>query len=448
MNKVNKVQNLAKICKEFFITKANNLSITSGFIKRKRKITGSSFIKALILGNIGDGHCTIEGMCQLLNEDSIDITKQGLDLRFTKSAVTFMKTMFKESIALFKSSLQLDCPILQQFNSVKLLDSSHVLLPSNMENIYKSCGASYKNRDNKTKSAIKLQVVFDYLNQNIDRLDVTEGIRADQGYRDHLKDIKSNDLLIADLGYFVPDCFRQISESKAYFISRYKSDTNIYDAKTNQKLDLLELLNHKSFLVKEVFLGKVTRLPIRIIGYKLTEEQSIARRRKANLSAKAHGYKSSDKNQELLNWSIFITNIQESKIKAKDIWTIYRTRWQIELLFKLYKSHIEIEIVKGKNNSSRILCELYAKLCSAIIFHCISSCVELSSNMEISLTKALIELQKRARELFVILNQNISNLYNFFKKLALDLSKFCLKDRYRKKRISSLNMLKSITINP
>lgn len=68
--------------------------------------------------------CSVETMCQLLNEDSIDITKQGLDFRFTKEAVEFMKRMYNESVILFKNILQVDCKILQQFNSVKLLDSS------------------------------------------------------------------------------------------------------------------------------------------------------------------------------------------------------------------------------------------------------------------------------------------------------------------------------------
>lgn len=220
-------------------------------------------------------------MCQLLGEDYIDITKQGLDFRFTKSAVEFMQEMYKESLILFKTKLQINCQILEQFSSVKLLDSTHINLPNNMEGIYKGCGASYKNRKNKTKSAIKLQVVFDYLNQMFDRLDLTEGIRADQGYKNHLEDIRINDLLIADLGYFVPAYFRQISELGAYFISRYKADTNIYDAETDTKLDLLELLEHQSFLARDVLLGKEVKLPVRIICHKLTDEQSTVRRRKA-----------------------------------------------------------------------------------------------------------------------------------------------------------------------
>jgi hypothetical protein len=40
----------------------------------------------------------------------------------------------------------------------------------------------------------------------------------------------------------VPSSFKQIDEAGAYFVSRYKSDTNIYDIETNQKIELLEYL--------------------------------------------------------------------------------------------------------------------------------------------------------------------------------------------------------------
>lgn len=87
-------------------------------------MSGSSFVKAIILGNIGVENCSIDEMCQLLNEDSVVMTKQGLDFRFTEEAVEFMKRMYNESLVLFKNSLQVNCRILKQFRSVKLLDSS------------------------------------------------------------------------------------------------------------------------------------------------------------------------------------------------------------------------------------------------------------------------------------------------------------------------------------
>ncbi len=436
---------LSKDLNEFFNEKADEISIAVGFIKRKRKLNGSSFIKAMVFGNIGVDDCSIETMCQLLNEDSIEITKQGLDFRFSEEAVEFMKKMYNEALCLFKKSLQIDCKILQQFGSVKLLDSSYISLPSSMEDMYKGYGSSYRDCENNTKSGIKLQLVFDYLNQALDKLNFMEGIRSDQGYRDYLNGLPANDLLIFDLGYFVPSSFKQIDEAGAYFVSRYKSDTNIYDIETNQKIELLEYLEGQLSSEKEVLLGKEVKIKVRIICQKLTEEQSMARRRKANKLAKSHGYISSQKNQKLLDWSIFITNVPESKINAEQILTVYRVRWQIELLFKLYKSHINLDKLKGKTNPFRVLCELYAKLCAILVFHGMIGCVKLKKNTELSLTKAFIELKRRVRELFLILNNIVNNLKIFLKKLTIIWSKFSLKDRYRKTRVSTLSSLHSLT---
>ncbi len=46
----------------------------------------------MVLGNMGDG------LCQLLTEEAIEISKQGVDFRFTKEAVIFMQSMFYEAI--------------------------------------------------------------------------------------------------------------------------------------------------------------------------------------------------------------------------------------------------------------------------------------------------------------------------------------------------------------
>ncbi|WP_114517839.1 IS4 family transposase, partial [Wolbachia endosymbiont of Cylisticus convexus] len=376
-------------------------------------------------------------------EDSINITKQGLDFRFTKEAVEFMKRMYNESLTLLKNTLQVDCRILKHFGGVKVLDSSYISLPNSMEDMYK--GYSYSGYESNTKSGIKLQLVFDYLNQTLDQLNITEGIRSDQGYRSHLSNISSNDLLISDLGYFVPSSFKQINEIGAYFISRYKSDTNIYDIETGQKIDLLEHLEDRSFLEQEVLLEKETKVKVRIICKKLTEEQAMVRRRKANKLARSHGYISSQRNQKLLNWSIFITNVPKSKINAEQILVVYRIRWQIELLFKLYKSNIRLDKLRGK--PYRVLCELYAKLCAILIFHGIVGCTELKKNTELSLTKAFIELKRRVRELFLALNNKIKGLNIFLKKLTITWSQFSLKDKYRKTRVSTLTSLNLLTIS-
>jgi hypothetical protein len=445
---MNRLLILSKTINNFFNITADAISISCGFIKRKRKLVGSSFMKALVFGNLQNPNCSIEGMCQILDEDSINMSKQGLNFRFSSESVEFMELMFKEAMVLFQEGLQINCDILQQFSNINLLDSTYINLPSSMQDSHRGYGSSYKDRECKTKAGAKLQVVFDYLNQSLSKLDIKEGIRSDQGYIDHLATIKPNELWIADLGYFVPDSFKAIKKAGAFFISRYKSDTNIYDIETEKKIDLVDYLNNsgKELIEREVFLGKEAKIRVRLIATKLSIEQSSERRRKANKLAKSHGYKSSQKNQKLLDWSIFITNIPENKITSEAIMKIYKVRWQIELLFKLYKSNIEIENLKAKNNSYRVLCELYAKLCIGVIFHGIGSLIPyLGEGIEISQTKAILELQRRCRDLFLAIKIDIKAIENFLRALVNSWTKFSLKDKKRKKRVSTLSSLKLLT---
>ncbi|WP_341786757.1 hypothetical protein [Rickettsia endosymbiont of Cantharis rufa] len=93
------MKNITKLpnrVKEFLTETAIRVAISSGFIKGRRGLTGCSFAQALVLGNLSDADCNIERMCQLLHEESVIISKQGLDFRFSNSAVDFMRSMYEK----------------------------------------------------------------------------------------------------------------------------------------------------------------------------------------------------------------------------------------------------------------------------------------------------------------------------------------------------------------
>ena len=131
------------------------------------------------------------------------------------------------------------------------------------------------------------------------------------------------------------------------------------------------------------------------------------------------------------------TNIPEDKVSIKHIAIIYKTRWQIELLFNLYKRYFRIETLKGKD--TRVLCELYAKLCGIVIFHALSNCMISKIHYGLSATKAFLEFKRRIRELSLILKKSINRLKNFFQNLLRAWSKFCLKDK--KSTLTSLKFI-------
>jgi hypothetical protein len=294
---------------------------------------------------------------------------------------------------------------------------------------------------------IKLQVIFDYVKQSLSKLAIRDAIRSDQGYKDYLENIKKKELWIFDLGYFAPFSFKKINDDDGYFISRYKTDTNLYDKDNELKINLVSLLesSSKELIEKDFLLGKEAKLKVKMVAYRLTKEQSVGRKMKATKLAKSCGYKLSRKNQALLNWSIFITNIPEGNLHKTDLIKLNKLRWQIELLFKLYKSNIKINNLRAKKNSSRVLCELYAKLTIAVLFHGIFSLNEIwKTNSEFSNTKAFLELKRRARELYLSLNKKIHFIKLFLENIIISWKKLALKDKYRKNTYSTFGLINSI----
>ena len=55
-----------------------------------------------------------------------------------------------------------------------------------------------------------------------------------------------------------------------------------------------------------------------------------------------------------------ITNVPRRLLSLTEALVFMRLRWQIELLFKLWKSHGQVDVWRT-TNPARILCEIYAK---------------------------------------------------------------------------------------
>jgi hypothetical protein len=70
----------------------------------------------------------------------------------------------------------------------------------------------------------------------------------------------------------------------------------------------------------------------------------------------------------LCAWLVFATNIPVAMMSAKEVWVVYRCRWQVELFFKRAKQLAGWGFSWGRNGP-RILVELYAKLLGLVVLH-------------------------------------------------------------------------------
>lgn len=116
---------------------------------------------------------------------------------------------------------------------------------------------------------------------------------------------------------------------------------------------------------------------------------------------------------------------------------MYRLRWQVELLFKLWKSGAQLDRLAGRR-SGRVLSEIYAKLIGLVFIQHLSVPVRVTLR-ELSLTKALRLTRRRALDLARALAAP-GQLEPLLREIYRDWAQFGSKDR-RRKRLSTYAQL-------
>jgi IS4 transposase len=96
-------------------------------------------------------------------------------------------------------------------------------------------------------------------------------------------------------------------------------------------------------------------------------------------------------------WTVFITNVPADRLTVAEVLTLARARWQIELLFKRWKSHGTIDASRSQK-PYRVLCDVYAKLLAMVVQHWLFL-VNLWAYPDRSLVKAAKTVKRRALEL-------------------------------------------------
>lgn len=96
----------------------------------------------------------------------------------------------------------------------------------------------------------------------------------------------------------------------------------------------------------------------------------------------------------LCDWTVLMTNLPPETFTSDDILCLQRLRWQIELLFKLWKNDLFLDEWRSQQ-PHQILSEVYAKLLLALIQHwlLLLGCWQHENR---SLVKATMVLRKHA----------------------------------------------------
>lgn len=386
---------IANAMQDVLTEKADIIAKETQLIQRQRKVNGSNFIQTLVFGWMDNPEATLEELVQTASDVGLDISAQGLDQRFDQKASDFMKKMLELAVSKVISADSATIPILNRFNGVYIQDGSVVSLPDELSHIYPGCGNGAKS----TSSTVRFQVRWNLTNGQITQLYIHPGKEHERSIR--MESLPVGSLRIADLGYFSLDDFQKMNEDGAYWLSRVKSQCDVYDTE-GRKWDLLEFLEKhcQHQLDAFVYLG-AKRVPCRLLACVVPGEVIQARRRKLKEYARKKGVTPSKKLLRLLQWTVMCTNVPWCLLTLVEALVLMKARWQIEMLFKLWKSYGVIDEWRTEN-PWRILCEFYGKLIVMIIQHWIflSCCWQYP---ERSLVKGFKGIRKHATYLGIAL---------------------------------------------
>ena len=429
------ISTLAPKIQSFFHQTANQVARATGFVERASKLTGALFLQTLTFGFLNDPEASLSDLVETSHDLDVTITKQGLQTRIT-AAVPFLKEMFQQGLRLFRNALPLDLKLLEQFTAIFITDSSTVALPDVLKDEFPGCGGDGP------AAAVKLQLTFEFLRGVIAGIAWQAGRAPDQMYAGDLQAILPGSLHLTDLGYFVLARFRAIDEQNAYFLSRFDTKTALFDAATGEPLDLLAWLraHPESQFEQPVSVGSQERLPGRMVVVRMPQEVADQRRRKAHETARRKGRTPSERHLELLNWSLFITNVPAAMLSLQQVVLLYSVRWQIELLFKLFKSECRLDRVAGRRRE-RVLSELYAKLIGVVVMQFLLAPYR-DHERELSAVKVVRIIQHHVARLIESIG-NLDQLSEILQHLVARFLKNGRKDK-RQKRLTTYQQIRAL----
>jgi hypothetical protein len=354
------ITQVAKALQTVLTQRADELGRSTGFIQRERNLTGSQFAQALVFGWLANGQARLETLRQSAMNVGASISRQGLDQRFSPRAAHFLQEILKICIEqVVMGSREVKSEVLGRFEGIYIADSTTIELPSALRPIW--CGSN--------GSALKVSLCWELQRGTVCAVEFQQGIEHDQSSRIAQLTIPSQALLLADLGYFQLQRLQDIDQAQALWITRYKSATRVYD-RSGQPINLLRLLEEQGEQILDcpVFIGQQYHLPCRLIAQRVPPH--VLRQRQAQLRRweSRKQKRASPQRWALLAWSIYLTNAPISLLNPSEVLALAHVRWQIELLFKLWKDGLQLDEWRT-DNPWRILCEVYAKLIACIIQH-------------------------------------------------------------------------------
>ncbi|WP_254849789.1 IS4 family transposase, partial [Bacillus cereus] len=341
------------------------------------------------------------------------------------------------------------------FQRIRIMDATMFQVPNTLEHIYPGSGGCAQT------AGIKIQLEYDLHSGQFLNFQVGPGKNNDKTFGTECLDtLRPGDLCIRDLGYFSLEDLDQMDQRGTYYISRLKLNTNVYVKNPDPKyfkngsikkqseyiqINVIQILNQlqpgETIEYQQAYIGDKQQLFSRLVFHRLTAAQLQKRLEKIAEKEKSKHRTYSEKSKLAAGLNVYVTNAPWEWVPMEQVHELYTLRWQIEIVFKTWKSLFDIDHCRTVKQE-RIECHLYGKLIA--IFLCSSTMFKMrqlllqKKQKELSEYKAIgmiqdhlfllyqsiqntQEITKLLTRLFHLLQQNGRKSHRYEKKTVFDI---------------------------
>ena len=390
------ITELGEILQTLLIEDADRIGRESGFIQRQRKFSGSSFAQTVLFGWQANPNASLEELCQSASQAGVNISPQGLQERLnSRGANEFLHRLLLRSLEYAVEGEAKPSALLRRFKGIYLQDSSKVELPAQFARVWQGNGAN--------QATLKVQTMLNYQTGSLD-FRLAHGRQHDCPLQ--TTELPAGSLRLADVGYFKVSVFETLNARGVAWLSRLPARVGIW---TGEKVThVLDWLNTQGGDCLDQWVELTAqRFAARFIALRVPVHVAEERRKRVREAAKSRKHSQlKAETLKLCDWTLIVTNLDAEVLSVHDALRLLRLRWQIELLFKLWKQHLSLDEWRTKQ-PCHILSEVYAKLLLALVQHwlLVLGCWD---EENASVVKAALFLRKQSFRLLSVLHDFVA----------------------------------------
>lgn len=347
---------------------ADALAYATGFERRPRqaKLSGAQFVLTLVCGFLRDPQASRSALAATAGQLGVTISPQGLDQRLAAPGARLLRAVLGAATRAVVQAQPAAVPLLDRFAAVYVQDSTVIALPDALADGWAGCGGRVQQG---TQAAVKAQVRLELRTGQLAGPELQPGRAHDQTGTLVAEAGPPGGLHLRDLGYFSLERFAAWDAQEQYWLSRLKMRVGVVTADSGVRVEAAWLQAQGAGPVDvAVRVGPAPALPARLLAARVPPAVAQERRRQLRAAAKREGTTPSRARLQLADWTLALTNVPADQLSVAEALVLLGVRWQIELVFKLWKQHGRLTQWQSTKREA-ILCELYAKLLGLVVQH-------------------------------------------------------------------------------